>query len=78
MYLFASTILLTKSNIPRYIYVLSLAVSMVEWAPTTSDRSNPPPCNDLDPHGCALNPDLCQDEVLAAAMCPVTCNKCRV
>jgi len=34
-------------------------------------------CKDLDPHGCALNPSLCQDPVLAVVTCPRTCNTCR-
>ena len=35
------------------------------------------PCSDLDPHGCAANPDLCLDDVLAIVTCPVTCHRCR-
>ena len=33
-------------------------------------------CKDLDPHGCAVNPDLCQDPILAVVTCPRTCNIC--
>ena len=33
-------------------------------------------CEDLDPHGCAVNPDLCQIQILAALTCPRTCNAC--
>ena len=35
------------------------------------------PCSDLDPRGCAANPDLCLDDLLARVTCPVTCGKCR-
>ena len=33
-------------------------------------------CKDLDPHGCAVNPDLCLDPILAMVTCPRTCNVC--
>ena len=33
-------------------------------------------CNDLDPQGCAANPDICQDPVLSVVTCPRTCNTC--
>jgi len=35
------------------------------------------PCRDLDPQGCAANPNLCLDDLLAVVTCPVTCHKCR-
>ena len=33
-------------------------------------------CNDLDPHGCAVNHDFCQSPILAAVTCSRTCNMC--
>jgi len=43
-------------------------MSTVDRISTTGGRSSQPPWSDLDPNGCTVNPELCQQELLAAVL----------
>ncbi|XP_052780950.1 SCO-spondin-like isoform X2 [Mya arenaria] len=61
-------------------FIALLGVLLINSAATKPDAdaatTASEACADLDPHGCAANPNICNDDIVAEVTCPVSCNKC--